>query len=1002
MSFAATGNGNGAGGSPVGASASRNALGDLGSLAGLASQLGVLTGMPGAGLIGGAARAVQLAQTGMALSGKTPAAIADAINGSSGGQPRLTQANRFIILDTPLGPDVLLVSALVVDEYVSQLPEIHLDLLSHQNNIEIEKIVGQCVRVKLDPQGSNVSLTTITASSNENQRYFHGYVASFGRVGNSGTVTRYEMTVVPWFWFLTRSTDCRIFQRQTVQDILTSIFQELGFSDFEFNVRTKRTQLEYVVMYQESYYNFCARLMEQEGLFWTFRYEKDKHVLVIGDTNSLFRPIDSLKTIPYYADSAASEYNGINRWDEAFSFRVGKITLRDFNYNTPSSPLMHVEARTDKLKNPNIESTERYEYQSLYDLGDDGQRYARYVMEAEEAQARRFNGGGYAWGMTTAGRFTLVNHQVSAYNKKDFVILHVRHEAVNDYTRQDAGMPYRNSFTCLPFDVPFRSERRTPKPYMHGTQAAIVVGPKGEEIYTDGSRVKLHFLWDRRGKLDGTDSMWVRVSQPWAGKGWGGSAIPRIGQEVIVAFNEGDPDNPVIVGRVFNGESGNPYHGTNGQTMGIRSQTHKGKGFNELRFSDVAGAEEVFVHAQKDMNTVIKDNETRSIEAGFRKITLNQGDETKNINQGNLTETVAKVRSTTANVLDTKAIASDSGPGKQSHQATDEIEHRVGASVVTMKPDSIRISHGASSILVNQSGVFIDAPVIHLNQGLFVTPEQAVAIQWAQQQAIIAAGLASPDPKVQAAARDLQRSVKAMQMAKLSEASYKPGSAPPGWTNISNDPEALKKFGLRPSDLTIAGSNFGVQAYAPDPAVFGDSMKPTVAFKGTQDATPGSEDMNNNIAQGWGSNSPYYARAVKIGGKIRDSGEADSIDLTGHSLGGGLAAAASETSGSSATTFNAAGLNTQTLPMYGAAAQPSSITNYRVDGDILTGLQEGKLGPVSDATSIVMPKSVGDQIDIPGTSTMTYNRHKMPDVLGGMSSTIADQQSSLLSQLGGH
>ncbi|RQQ04651.1 type VI secretion system tip protein VgrG [Burkholderia stagnalis] len=699
--------------------ATAGGLASLGSIAGMAGQLGALTGMPGAGLLGGAASAVQLAQTGMAMLGKTPESIADALNSVTGGRPQLTQDNRYVTLDTPLGQDVLLVNAAVIDEHVNQLPEIHLDLLSHRNNIGPEQIVGQRVKIALDPQGKTFSLTKIVAASAETdeRRYFDGYVASFGRVGNSGTVTRYEMSVVPWFWFLTRSTDCRIFQNLAPQDILREIFQEMGFADFEFDIRSERPPLEYIVMYDESYYHFCTRLMEQEGLVWTFRFEKDRHVLVIGDSNSLFRPIPNLETIPYYADSAASELNGIDRWDEAFSFRVGKITFRDFNYNQPSSSLMHVEVPTVSLKHDNIQGTERYQYHSLYDHGEDGERYARYAMEAEEAQARRFNGAGYARGMTTNGRFTLVNHASSSYNDKEFVILRVRHQAVNDYTRQGAELPYHNTFTCLPFDIPFRPERRTRKPSMHGTQSAMVVGPKGEEIHTDGSRVKLHFPWDRRGKRDGSDSMWVRVSQPWAGKGWGGAAIPRIGQEVIVAFNEGDPDNPVVVGRVFNGDSGNPYHGSGGQTMGIKSQTHKGAGSNELRFSDANGAQEFFMHAQKDMNTVVKDNESHTVEGGARKVSVLKGDETKHVAQGSLTETIALTRSSTANVINTQAVANAAGPGTQSHEASDGIEHRVGDSVVTMTKGSIKLTHGASTILIDASGIYIDGPVIHLNQG---------------------------------------------------------------------------------------------------------------------------------------------------------------------------------------------------------------------------------------------------------------------------------------------
>jgi len=701
MSFASNGSG------PLSANGMSNgaSLSDVGSLAGVASQVAGLTGMPGASVMGGAVRAVQLAQTGASLLGKTPASIADAINSASGAQPKLTQDNRFVTMTSPLGPDVLLVNALVVDEYVSQLPEIHLDLLSHRNNIDIDKIVGQPVSITLDPQAANTGLSGIIAASDADQRHFHGYAVSFGRVGNSGTVTRYEMTVVPWFWFLIRSTDCRIFQNKTARDILTEIFTEHGFQDYEFNLAGQRAPLEYVVMYGESYFNFCTRLMEQEGMFWTFRYDKDKHVLVIGDSNDAFTPIANLDTVSYFADSTASEHNGIDRWDETFSFRVGKITFRDFNYNTPSTPLMQVEVPT-MLKTPNIGKTERYEYRSLYDHSDDGNRYAGYAMQAEEAQARRFDGSGFAWRMTTAGRFKLTNHSVSAYNNKEFVILHVRHHAVNDYSRDDAKLPYRNSFTCLPIDVPFRPERRTPKPFMHGTQAAVVVGPKGEEIHTDGSRVKVHFYWDRRGKLDGSDTIWVRVSQPWAGAGWGGSAIPRIGQEVIVAFNEGDPDNPVIVGRVFNGEAANPYHGSSGQSMGIRSQTHKGQGSNELRFSDVNGAQEFFMHAQKDMNTVVENAQTTQVLKGDRSIAVAKGEHLTTVSVGNLQDTVTQgntTHQTPAGVHTIEAkelwIKVGGDGGTKIHMTADVIEIYKGSSVIHIDDGQIKVQ--ASSTHIN-------------------------------------------------------------------------------------------------------------------------------------------------------------------------------------------------------------------------------------------------------------------------------------------------------------
>lgn len=211
------------------------------------------------------------------------------------------------------------------------------------------------------------------------------------------------------------------------------------------------------------------------------------------------------------------------------------------------------------------------------------------------------------------------------------------------------------------------------------------------------------------------------------------------------------------------------------------------------------------------------------------------------------------------------------------------------------------------------------------------------------------------------------------------------------------DPEALKAYGLKPSDLQKPGSNFGAQMYAPDPKVFGDSMKPTIAFKGTQQLF--GEDMSNNLSQGLGSDSPYYRNAVSIGKNIEASGAPSGVDFTGHSLGGGLASAASEASGSSAVTFNAAGLDPGTVAQYGGAVQPSNITAYRVDGDILTGMQEGRLGPISDATAELMPKTVGTPVTLDGSSVTTVGRHLMGQVSDGLNQQVSKDGLNLASHL---
>lgn len=693
------------GGSPASFASSLGLPAGLGGLTGsvasnIAGQIGPLAGL--AGHLDTVQRAAQLAQTGFSLLQRPPSAIVDSINQVAGGTSTLTQMNRYVTLDTPLGQDVLLVSVAVVDEHVNRLPEMHLDLLSHRNDLKPADLIGQQVKLRFEQQSAQALLTAATTAGNDETRYFDGYVASFDRVGNPGKVTQYQMSVVPWFWFLTRSTDCRIFQNLTAHDILATVFSDHGFSDFAFDLHSEHKPLEYVVMYQESYYNFCARLMEQEGLIWTHRYEQDKHILAIGDSNSLFRPIDGLTKVAY-ADSASSEYNGIDQLNQGGRFGVGKITYRDFNHQTPSSPLMMVEVEST-LKYARLGTTERFEHQSLYDHGADGDRYALQAIEAEEAEGQRYTGRGYAWRMTTAGSVTVTGHPVAADNQ-EYVILQVRHEAVNDYTQHAATLPYRNSFTLLPQSVPYRSPRVTAKPLIQGTQSAIVVGPKGEEIHTNGSSVKLHFLWDRRGKRDGSDSMWIRVSQPWAGAGWGAAAIPRIGQEVLVAFNQGDPDNPVIVGRVFNGDQGNPYHGAAGQTMGIKSQTHKGEGSNELLMSDVAGAQMLYLHAQKDMNTVVEDAQITSVLKGDRTVNVAKGNYATTVYVGDQKTTVSqgKTHHQTPNgthTIEAKELWIKVGgeSGTKIHMTGDTIEIYKGDSVIQIDAGNIKVQAARTDI----------------------------------------------------------------------------------------------------------------------------------------------------------------------------------------------------------------------------------------------------------------------------------------------------------------
>ncbi|AMP04700.1 type VI secretion system tip protein TssI/VgrG [Collimonas pratensis] len=989
MSFASNGNGGGSGLSLPSAS------GMLGQVAGLAGTFG--SGTAAAQVLGQASQAAQLAQTAASLlGGKTPATIADAINSLTGSSGKLTQQGRIIRLESPFGEDALLVNTMIADEHVNDLFHVALDMMSYSPDLNGKDIVGKPVLLRLliskDGPGLGNVLTGAGDEVPPKERFFHGYVSRFGRVGDSGSVTRYTADVKPWLWFLDRSKDSRIFIGKTPEEILKEVFDGYGFRDVEFHLQSEYEKFEYIVQYRESDFNFVSRLMEQEGLAYWFRHEEDKHVLVISDNNDFFSEMKGFKSIDYYGTAAAAQRDSIEQWDEAFQYRVGKMTFRDFNYETPSTPLLHVEVPTT-LQHSQITNTEHYDYHSLYDSRAQGERYATFAMQAEEVRAHEFTGGGYARAMVAGGKFKLVNHKTSTYNDKEFALLSVKHEAANDYTQHQGQLAYRNTFTALPVDIPYRPVKVTPKPFVQGTHTAIVVGPKGEEIHVDKQgRVPIHFHWDRQGKMDGKDTIFVRVSQPMAGQGWGGGATPRIGQEVIVGYIEGDPDNPIIIGRVYNGEAQNPYGGSFGETMGIRSKTHKGGGFNELKMVDTNGAEQLALQAQRDMHVKVKNNQSTTVHAD--KSTYVGGGHTENIKKDVAITVAEGGYDLTVN-------------DKHMHvTAKTEIKLVVGDNSITIDQNGITIKGLKIASTATAENLILGEPVNINPAPPPPTPEQALAAQWAAQTAIIDEGLRSQNPAVRAAAQKLQASRKAQQMALLAGAVYDPTKPPPpGWKSSTNDPAALAPYGLKPSDFKIAGTNFGAQMYTPDPAVFGDSLKPTIAMKGTQKLAPWSDDMENNFAQGINGESSYYKRAVDMGTKIDRAGMAGSIDGTGHSLGGGTISAFSQASGASATTFNAAGLNPETVAHYGGVVHPSQITAYRVDGEVLTGLQEPTVmdhitSPTTSLIGDMMPKAVGTPVTMEPTSFDPVRRHMMSDVNNGIGQIVQQDQSTLTGLLG--
>jgi type VI secretion system secreted protein VgrG len=450
-----------------------------------------------------------------------------------------TQDNRLITLTTPLGKDVLLLAGFTGHEAISRRFSFHLDLLSEHGPIDFAKIIGK-----------NVTISVKQADGTT--RYFNGIVSHFGHIGSDAGFTHYQMEVVPWTWMLTRYADCKIFHNKKVDDIIKQVFSDRGFQDYKFTLNGNYSPMEYCVQYRETDFNFISRLMEQSGIFYFFQHEEGKHTLVIADSSSAHEECPGQKNAGYnLVGGGLDDADVINSWHLEQELRSGKYTLTDYNFKTPSTSLLATEPTIVSVGgNSNFEL---FDYPGEYPTRADGTSFAKVRMQEEEAAHLVATGSSVCRAFTTGYKFTLTDHPLESMNTS-YVLTEIQHVAsVGDsYSKSGgSGDSYANHFTCIPGSVPFRPQRLTPKPFVQGPQTAVVIGKSqytdgsgddgggdGEEIWVDSfGRVIVLFPWDRAGKC----SCRVRVSQGWAGQGWGSITIPRVGQEVIVSFLEGDP-----------------------------------------------------------------------------------------------------------------------------------------------------------------------------------------------------------------------------------------------------------------------------------------------------------------------------------------------------------------------------------------------------------------------------------------------------------------------------
>jgi type VI secretion system secreted protein VgrG len=502
------------------------------------------------------------------------------------------------------------VLAFTATESISAPYEVQLTLVT-EKEVNFDDVVGKTALLTVKPDD--------TSHDKDAKRYFHGIINEFMKTRSKGRFFYYQATMVPSLWLLSLERDCRIFQNKTVPDIVGTILNEAGIKEKEhFSFRVKKGDYEpreYCVQYRETDLDFISRLLEEEGIFYFFEHTDQRHLLVFGDSTVNYKPIPGEPKV-VFNPTGGMVVREESVYQFAFSrqIRSGKYTLRDFNFEKPTLDL------TAQDKATSHQELEVYDYPGEYLEQAPGKRLAKIRLEESVMFKDLATGNSSCPRFTPCFTYKMTKHEHSQFNK-EYLLIRMVHtgtqpQVLEELADSDSTFSYANEFSAVPSSVTFRPERDTPKPIVEGVHTAIVVGPKGEEIYTDKyGRVKVQFHWDRLGKRDENSSCWIRVSQGWAGGGWGGIYLPRIDQEVIVDFLEGDPDRPIITGRVYHGTNMPPYPLPDEKTKStiMSNSSLGGGGFNELRFEDKKGQEEIYLHGQKDWTIAIENDKNQTV-----------------------------------------------------------------------------------------------------------------------------------------------------------------------------------------------------------------------------------------------------------------------------------------------------------------------------------------------------------------------------------------------------
>lgn len=554
------------------------------------------------GLVKAAVAAAQAAAAGMAQDAVS--AIVSAVAGGPG-------AHNVTVSGSAVPPGALLFASLDGGETLSELfsyvvqlktPDtLNLGYVSPAANLPLKPMVGKdlCVNIELDGGG---------------KRHISGLVTAARVVGHEGRSVTYELRMEPWLKLLTHTSDYKAFQNKTVVDILDEVLAEYPYPVEKRLVESYPVRT-WQVQYGETDFDFLQRLMQEWGIYWWFEHSEDSHTLVLADAISAHKACPDSPLVEWHQEGLKLDKEFIHTITANESLRTGQWVLDDFDFTKPRSLLANTVANPRETGHAIYE---HYEWPGDYFDKSEGEMLTRIRMEAQRSPGSRVLGGGNIRTLMTGYTFTLENYPTAEVNQEYLLmqtLLFVQDNA--QHSGQDQHFTFSTRFELHPTREVFRPQRTVSKPHTKGPQSAIVTGPAGQEIWTDQyGRVKVQFGWDRYGKMDENSSCWIRVSYPWAGKGFGMIQIPRIGQEVLVDFKNGDPDLPIIVGRTYNQDTMPPW-GLPGMASqsGIFSHSLYGgpTNGNMLRFDDKTGAEEVKFHAEKDLNTTVKNNETHTV-----------------------------------------------------------------------------------------------------------------------------------------------------------------------------------------------------------------------------------------------------------------------------------------------------------------------------------------------------------------------------------------------------